>query len=139
MYHIIFIVNCCHCTERPKPKVTIKPTQHVFRGEKVILRCDIYAEGVTSWSYRWYKEGLNRVFSDRQEHTFRSVTESDAGKYSCNGSETGGSRWSHISDTVTLRVSGEFDYHFIYSNRTYKHTFNMLLMSFSQFQLLEQF
>ncbi len=114
---LFYILNCCHCTERPKPTVTIKPTQHVFRGEKVTLRCDVYGGGVTSWSYRWYKEGLNSVFSDRQEHTFRSVTESDAGKYSCNGSETGGSRWSHISDTVTLTVSGEFHHLFIHTGR----------------------
>ncbi|XP_058655528.1 Fc receptor-like protein 5 isoform X1 [Onychostoma macrolepis] len=89
---------------KPKPKVTIKPL-HVFREETVTLRCDIYAEGVTSWSYRWYKEGLSRVFSELQEHTFSSVTESDAGKYSCKGSETEGSRWSQMSDKVTLTVS----------------------------------
>ncbi|KAI2646958.1 Fc receptor-like protein 5 [Labeo rohita] len=64
--------------ERPKPKVTIKPARHVFRGDTVTLRCDIYDEGVTSWSYSWYKEVSTRVFSNRQEHTFSSVTESDA-------------------------------------------------------------
>uniref|UniRef100_A0A672MJJ7 Ig-like domain-containing protein n=1 Tax=Sinocyclocheilus grahami TaxID=75366 RepID=A0A672MJJ7_SINGR len=92
--------------ERPKPTVTIKPAQHIFRGEKVTLRCDIYGEGVTSWCYIWYKEGSARVFSELQEHTFRSVTESDAGKYSCEGSDTEGSRWSQMSDKVTLTVSG---------------------------------
>ncbi|XP_050958661.1 B-cell receptor CD22-like [Labeo rohita] len=92
-------------SERPKSKVTIKPAQHVFRGDTVTLRCDIYGEGVTSWSYSWYKEGSTRIVSDRQEHTFSSVTESDAGKYSCNGSETEGSRWSQMSDAVTLTVS----------------------------------
>ncbi|KAI2647725.1 Fc receptor-like protein 5 [Labeo rohita] len=91
--------------EKPKPNVTIKPDHHVFRGDTVTLRCDIYGEGVTSWSYSWYKEGSTSVFSDRQEHTFSSVTESDAGKYSCNGSETEGSRWSQMSDAVTLTVS----------------------------------
>ncbi|KAI2646126.1 Immunoglobulin superfamily member 1 [Labeo rohita] len=91
--------------KRPKAKVTIKPDQHVFRGETVTLRCDIYGEGVTSRSYSWYKEGLTSVFSYRQEHTFSSVTESDAGKYSCKGSETEGSRWSQMSDAVTLTVS----------------------------------
>ncbi len=121
-YYITLIVNCCHCTERPKPTVTIKPAQHVFRVETVTLRCDIYDEGVTSWSYRWYKEGLSTVFSELQEHTFSSVTESDAGKYSCNGSDTEGSRWSQTSDKVTLTVSGEFNYHFI-------HRRIMLLMS----------
>ncbi len=107
-------MNCCHCAERPT--VTIKPAQHVFRGETVTLRCDIYAEGVISLRHRWYKDGSTTVFSDRQEHTFSSVTESDAGKYSCNGFK--GSRWSHRSDTVTLTVSGEFNHLFIH-----KHTF----------------
>ncbi|XP_042626651.1 immunoglobulin superfamily member 1-like, partial [Cyprinus carpio] len=91
--------------KRPKPTVTIKPAQHVFRGDPVTLRCDIYSEGVTSWSYSWYKEDSTSVFSDQQEHTLRSVTESDAGKYTCRGSETEGSRWSQKSDAVTLRVS----------------------------------
>ncbi|KAI2647447.1 Fc receptor-like protein 5 [Labeo rohita] len=91
--------------ERPKPKVTIKPDQHVFRGDTVTLRCDLNGEGVTNWSYSWYKEGLTSVFSDRQEHTLSSVTKSNAGKYTCKGSETGGSRWSQMSDAVTLTVS----------------------------------
>ncbi|XDV12503.1 hypothetical protein PO909_001162, partial [Leuciscus waleckii] len=91
--------------ERPKPKVTIKPDHHVFRGETVTLRCDIYDGGVTSWRYNWYKDSSASVFSERQEHTFRSVTESDAGKYFCYGTETEGSRWSQHSDEVTLTVS----------------------------------
>ncbi len=99
-------MNCCHFAERPKPTVTIKPAQHVFRGETVTLRCDIY-DGVTSWRYYWFKEGLNSVFSYGQEHPFSSVTESDAGKYSCKRSETEGSRWSQTSNKVKLTVSGE--------------------------------
>ncbi|XDV12499.1 hypothetical protein PO909_001162 [Leuciscus waleckii] len=91
--------------ERPKPKVTIKPDHHVFRGETVTLRCDIYDGGVTSWRYNWYKDGSTSAFSERQEHTFSSVTESDSGKYSCYGTETEGSRSSHLSDEVTLTVS----------------------------------
>ncbi|XP_026095800.1 Fc receptor-like protein 5 [Carassius auratus] len=91
--------------ERPKAKVSIKPDQHVFRGETVTLRCDIDGEGVSSWKYSWYKAGSDSVFSRKQEHTFSSVTESDTGKYSCYGAERGGSRTSHISDEVTLTVS----------------------------------
>ncbi|KAI2655892.1 Sialoadhesin [Labeo rohita] len=91
--------------KRPKPKVTIKPAQHVFRGDTVTLRCDIYGEGVTSWRYSWYKKGSTRIVSKQQEHTFSSVIVSDAGKYSCKGSETEGSRWSQMSDAVTLTVS----------------------------------
>ncbi|XP_056089774.1 basement membrane-specific heparan sulfate proteoglycan core protein-like [Rhinichthys klamathensis goyatoka] len=91
-------------SERPKPRVSIKPDHHVFRGETVTLRCDIYDEGVTSWRYNWYKDGSTSVFSGRQEHTF-SVSESNAGKYSCYGTETKGSRSSQLSDKVTLTVS----------------------------------
>ncbi|XP_026075764.1 Fc receptor-like protein 3 [Carassius auratus] len=94
--------------EKPKAKVSIKPDHHVFRGEKVTLRCDIDGEGVTSWQYSWYKDDSNSVFSGLQEHTFSSVTESDAGKYSCYGAERGGSRKSNISDEVTLTVSDTF-------------------------------
>ncbi|XP_016146379.1 Fc receptor-like protein 5 [Sinocyclocheilus grahami] len=91
--------------EIPKPKVTIKPDQHVFRGETVTLRCDIDGEGVTSWQYSWYKNGSANAFSELQEHTFSPVTESDAGKYSCYGAEREGSCISNISDAVTLIVS----------------------------------
>ncbi|XP_043114505.1 Fc receptor-like protein 5 isoform X1 [Puntigrus tetrazona] len=90
--------------ERLKPRVIIKPDQHVFRGETVTLRCDIYDEGVTSWRYFWYKEGLGRVFSDGQELTISSVTESDSGEYSCD--RFNGSKPSPRSDEVTLTVSG---------------------------------
>ncbi|XP_016137888.1 B-cell receptor CD22-like [Sinocyclocheilus grahami] len=91
--------------EKTKPKVTIKPAQHVFRGETVTLRCDIFAEGVTSWQYGWYKDGSGNAFSELQEHAFSSVTEFDKGKYSCYGAETEGSRTSHRSEEVTLTVS----------------------------------
>uniref|UniRef100_A0A8C1P4R7 Ig-like domain-containing protein n=1 Tax=Cyprinus carpio TaxID=7962 RepID=A0A8C1P4R7_CYPCA len=94
-------------------EATIKPAQHVFRGDTVTLRCDIDGEGVTSWQYSWYKDGSANAFSKLQEHTFRSVTESDAGKYSCYGAERGGSRRSNISDEVTLTVSREFEHLFI--------------------------
>uniref|UniRef100_A0A673NBJ6 Ig-like domain-containing protein n=1 Tax=Sinocyclocheilus rhinocerous TaxID=307959 RepID=A0A673NBJ6_9TELE len=97
--------HCCHCTERPKAKVSIKPDQHVFKGETVTLRCNIDGEAATSWMYSWYKDSSVSVFSELQEHTFRFVTESDAGKYSCYGAERGGSRTSSISDANTLTVS----------------------------------
>uniref|UniRef100_A0A8C2AUP0 Ig-like domain-containing protein n=1 Tax=Cyprinus carpio TaxID=7962 RepID=A0A8C2AUP0_CYPCA len=74
-------------------------------GDTVTLRCDIDGKGVTSWQYIWYKDGSANVFSELQEHTFRPVTESDAGKYSCYGAERGGSHSSNISDAVTLTVS----------------------------------
>ncbi|XP_056108550.1 Fc receptor-like protein 5 [Rhinichthys klamathensis goyatoka] len=101
---LISNIHSGHTEEIPKPKVTIKPDHPVFRGETVTLRCDIY-DGVPSWRYNWYKGHSSMVFSELQEHTFRSVNESDAGKYSCNGTETEGSRRSQRSDEVTLTVS----------------------------------
>ncbi|XP_059425805.1 high affinity immunoglobulin gamma Fc receptor I-like [Carassius carassius] len=121
---LISIIYSGQTEETPKPTVTIKPAQHVFRGETVTLRCDINAEGVTRWQYGWYKDGSDKSFSELQEHTFSSVTESDAGKYSCDGAEPEGSHSSHRSDEVTLTVSGEFDHIFTYTNK-----FNILLMS----------
>nr|QRN78642.1 leukocyte immune-type receptor LITR2 [Carassius auratus] len=94
-----------HTEENPKARVSIKPAQHVFRGETVTLRCDVYSEGVNSWQYTWYKHTSISVVSELQEHTFSSVTESDAGKYFCIGAESKGSRISHSSDDVTLTVS----------------------------------
>ncbi|XP_056309099.1 Fc receptor-like protein 5 [Danio aesculapii] len=91
--------------ENPKANLTITPDLHVFRGESVTLRCDINAEGVSSWQYSWYKEGSDYAFSELQEYTLRSVTEIDAGKYSCSGTESKGSRRSLMSDAVPLTVS----------------------------------
>ncbi|XP_052395647.1 B-cell receptor CD22-like [Carassius gibelio] len=94
-----------HTEKNPKATVSIKPAQHVFRGETVTLRCDVYSEGVNSWEYRWYKDSSTSVFSELQEHTFSPVNESDAGKYSCYGLEREGSRTSRLSDEVTLTES----------------------------------
>ncbi|XP_056305350.1 Fc receptor-like protein 5 [Danio aesculapii] len=93
--------------ENPKANLTITPDLHVFRGESVTLRCDINAEGVSSWLYSWYKEGSDYAFSELQEYTLRSVTESNAGKYSCSGTESKGSRRSLMSDAVPLTVSAQ--------------------------------
>ncbi|KAF4115735.1 sialoadhesin-like isoform X2 [Onychostoma macrolepis] len=92
-------------SSRVHAKVSIKPDQHVYRGDTVTLRCDIDGGGVTSWQYSWYKDSSVYAFSELQEHTFSHVTESEAGKYSCYGAERGGSRTSNISDAVTLAVS----------------------------------
>ncbi|XP_043090719.1 titin-like isoform X7 [Puntigrus tetrazona] len=101
---LYLISNIISGQERPKAIVTIKPDQHVFREETVTLRCDIDAEGVTSWTYSWYKDGSISVFND-QEHTFWFVRMSDAGKYSCYGRETEGTQTSNVSDNITLTVS----------------------------------
>nr|QRN78649.1 leukocyte immune-type receptor LITR3.2 [Carassius auratus] len=105
VFLLISHIHSGHTEETLKAKVSIKPAQHVFRGETVTLRCDIDGGGITSWQYSWYKDDSLYTYSELQEHTFTSVNESVTGKYSCYGAERGGSRTSNISDEVTLTVS----------------------------------
>ncbi|XP_016339329.1 kin of IRRE-like protein 1 [Sinocyclocheilus anshuiensis] len=94
-------------SERPKPVVRVQPDGRVFRGgQTVTLTCDIQETDVTSWSYSWNKDDSEIHVSQSQEYRISSVSESHAGNYSCTGRETGGSRYSHTSDKVTLTVSG---------------------------------
>ncbi|XP_073669806.1 leukocyte immunoglobulin-like receptor subfamily A member 1 [Paramisgurnus dabryanus] len=91
--------------ERPTPQVSVWPDYLLFRGETVNLRCVINEGGVSSWQYSWYKDDSIIQQNKHHYYTIRSVTESDAGKYTCKGTETRGSRYSHISNAVTLTVS----------------------------------
>nr|XP_055037833.1 carcinoembryonic antigen-related cell adhesion molecule 5-like [Misgurnus anguillicaudatus] len=92
--------------ERPTPLLSVDPADHVFGGETVNLTCVINGGGVSSWQYSWYKDDSIIQQNKLQYYTIRSVTESDAGKYTCRGTEIRGSRSSHISNAVTLTVSG---------------------------------
>ncbi|XP_073712766.1 Fc receptor-like protein 5 [Misgurnus anguillicaudatus] len=89
---------------QPTPEVSVWPADHVFRGDTVTLTCVINGGGVSSWQYSWYKDSIIQQ-NKLQYYTIRSVTKSDAGKYTCRGTETRGSRYSHISNAVTLTVS----------------------------------
>ncbi|XP_059357191.1 low affinity immunoglobulin gamma Fc region receptor II-like [Carassius carassius] len=92
--------------ERPKPVVRVQPDGRVSRGQTVTLSCDIQQTDVISWSYSWNKDDSEIHVSQSQEYRISSVDESHTGNYSCTGRETGGSRYSHTSDKVTLTVSG---------------------------------
>ncbi|XP_026122201.1 peroxidasin homolog [Carassius auratus] len=92
-------------SERPKPVLRVDPDEHVFRGQTVILTCDIQETDVSIWSYIWSKDDSQIDVSQSQEYRISSVNESHTGRYSCTGRETGGSRSSHTSDTVTLTLS----------------------------------
>uniref|UniRef100_A0A8C1R5F2 Ig-like domain-containing protein n=1 Tax=Cyprinus carpio TaxID=7962 RepID=A0A8C1R5F2_CYPCA len=96
--------------ERPKPVVRVQPDGRVFRGQTVTLTCDIQDTDVTNWSYSWNKDDSEIHVSQSQEYRISSVSESHTGNYRCTGRETGGSRYSHTSDKVTLTVSGECVY-----------------------------
>ncbi|XP_066500494.1 Fc receptor-like protein 5 [Hoplias malabaricus] len=96
-------------TDNPTAVVSsVKPDEHVFKGENVTLRCDIEAGGDTEWNYIWFKDNNElKQFSRSQEITVRSVTESNSGKYTCRGERKSDSQKSEISAAVTLTVSGE--------------------------------
>ncbi|XP_073762158.1 si:ch211-165f21.7 isoform X2 [Danio rerio] len=93
---------------RPKPVVKVSPDQHVFIGETVTLTCDIQTGGNIQWiGYSWIKDGdthnPHRTTS-AAELSFRAVSASVSGQYSCRG-ERSDSQRSDISDTLTLTVS----------------------------------
>ncbi|XP_072543935.1 Fc receptor-like protein 5 [Salminus brasiliensis] len=91
--------------ERPTPELTITPNP-AFRGEIVTLRCHLKGEGVRKWTYSWYRiEYMVSPSSSSQEYVISSVTDSDSGDYTCRGTVTGTSRYSHTSAPVTLTVS----------------------------------
>ncbi|KAI4886809.1 hypothetical protein NFI96_026679 [Prochilodus magdalenae] len=92
-------------TDTTKAMVNIKPDKQVFKGEPVTLRCDIQAGGDTEWTYSWYKDDRLNPNRRTQEFTISSVTESNAGKYTCRGERTNDLQKSEISDAVTLTVS----------------------------------
>ncbi|XP_026117899.1 low affinity immunoglobulin gamma Fc region receptor II-like [Carassius auratus] len=92
--------------ERPKPVVRVQPDGRVSRGQTITLSCDIQQTDVINWRYSWNKDDSEIHVSQSQEYRISSVNESHTGDYSCTGRETGGSRYSHTSDKVTLTVSG---------------------------------
>ncbi|KAF5890903.1 Fc receptor-like protein 5, partial [Clarias magur] len=89
----------------PKSVVSVKPDNHVFRGERVTLRCDIQGGGDTEWTYSWYKN--KTLYPDRttQECNFSQVTIDNEGNYTCRGSRSSDSQSLEISDALTLTVS----------------------------------
>nr|XP_055037501.1 netrin receptor unc-40-like [Misgurnus anguillicaudatus] len=101
---LILKIHSGQTEERLNSQLFVWPADHVFRGESVTLTCVINGEGVSSWQYRWYKDSIIQQ-NKLQYYTIRSVTESDAGKYTCKGKDTSGSQYSHISYAVTLTVS----------------------------------
>ncbi|XP_058251193.1 carcinoembryonic antigen-related cell adhesion molecule 5-like [Hemibagrus wyckioides] len=92
---------------RPKPVASINPDNQVFSGETVTLRCDIQDESVSIWQYSWYKDASHSPVSSGQVYSISGVEVTHTGKYTCRGTERGGSRSSHSSDAVTLTVSAK--------------------------------
>ncbi|KAM9500188.1 uncharacterized protein Hap1MRO34_012089 [Clarias gariepinus] len=92
-------------TERLKAVVTIKPENHVFRGERVTLRCEIQGGGNTEWTYSWYKNDYTQnPYRLLQNFSLSSVRNDNGGKYTCRGRRSSDSQRSEISDALKLTV-----------------------------------
>ncbi|XP_053350611.1 leukocyte immunoglobulin-like receptor subfamily A member 3 [Clarias gariepinus] len=93
-------------TESPKAVVRINLDNHVFRGERVTLRCEIQGGGDTEWTYSWFENDY-LLDSDQitQEFNLSPVTIDNGGKYTCRGRRSSDSQSSEISDALTLTVS----------------------------------
>ncbi|XP_056609392.1 Fc receptor-like protein 3 [Triplophysa dalaica] len=102
---MILQIHSEQTAERLKARVSVWPDGRLFREETVTLTCVISGGGVTKWQYSWFKDSYYNTVSYQQNYTIRSVSESDAGKYTCRGTEIRGSRSSDTSDAVTLTVS----------------------------------
>ncbi|XP_006810196.2 low affinity immunoglobulin gamma Fc region receptor II-like, partial [Neolamprologus brichardi] len=86
----------------PKPTVTLQPSwTQIYSGETVTVRCEIQGGEGAQRTYEWRRD-QSSTRSASNEYTFRSVTESDSGGYSCRG--TRGSFWTEWSDVITLTV-----------------------------------
>ncbi|KAI5627178.1 sialoadhesin-like, partial [Silurus asotus] len=95
--------------ESPKPVLSFEPDKQMFRGEKVMLRCDLQTEENIKWTYDWFR-------NDYSFHPYQTTQDSsssldtnyyphyNSGKYSCRGRRSD-SHISNISDPVTLTVS----------------------------------
>ncbi|XP_058251164.1 Fc receptor-like protein 5 [Hemibagrus wyckioides] len=105
MILFISLIQDGKAQESPKAVVTIKPDKHVFRGETVILRCEIQGGGDTEWTYSWYINGykLYREYNT-QEFSLSSVRNEYSGNFTCRGWRSSDYQSSEISDAVTLTV-----------------------------------
>ncbi|KAF5880200.1 Fc receptor-like protein 5 isoform X1, partial [Clarias magur] len=58
VHGLISLIPVTQAQGSTKPVVSIDPDTHVYRGERVGLRCDIQDGGDTEWTYSWYKNIL---------------------------------------------------------------------------------
>ncbi|KAI5616230.1 Fc receptor-like protein 5, partial [Silurus asotus] len=87
-----------------KAVLSIRPDKQVYKGENVMLKCDIHEGGDTEWRYIWMKD--NKVYknSTTPEIHINSVNNSFTGNFTCRG-EKNDSQHLEFSDAVTLNVS----------------------------------
>ncbi|XP_038150110.1 basement membrane-specific heparan sulfate proteoglycan core protein-like [Cyprinodon tularosa] len=87
-----------------EPTVTLQPNwSHIFRGEKVTLRCEIHGGGGAQWTYEWRPTSRNSPTSSKYRIT--AATESDSGEYRC--SARGDYQITAWSDAFSLTVRAD--------------------------------
>uniref|UniRef100_A0A3Q3MC20 Ig-like domain-containing protein n=1 Tax=Mastacembelus armatus TaxID=205130 RepID=A0A3Q3MC20_9TELE len=76
----------------------------IYRGETITVRCEIQGGGRTEWTYEWKADKLDRR-PTHNEYRITAATESDSGKYSCQGrNDYLLTEWSKVV-TLTVAVS----------------------------------
>ncbi|KAI5615389.1 Fc receptor-like protein 5, partial [Silurus asotus] len=97
--------------------LSFEPDKQVFRGEKVMFRCDLQTEENTKWTYDWFlNDYIFHPYGTTQNSSFSLDTNYytnyytyfyriyNSGNYTCRGRRSD-SHISEISDPVTLTVS----------------------------------
>ncbi|XP_054877328.1 B-cell receptor CD22-like [Poeciliopsis prolifica] len=83
--------------------VTLNPNWPlIYKGEKVILQCEIPGGEGRKWTYEWRPTRLNDPQRSQEYINIFSAKESDSGEYSCRG--TSGDESTDWSDVVVLTV-----------------------------------
>ena len=104
--------------EKAVSAVVLQPDRsHVFKGERITIRCEIQGRGDTDWTYEWDTPNSSLNVKNQAEFTIDRVSvKTHSGDYKCKGLPKNGlqppTEWS---DAVELTVSGKSQY-LIYIN-----------------------
>ncbi|PWA19865.1 hypothetical protein CCH79_00015898, partial [Gambusia affinis] len=99
---IVFLAVVSH-----RVSVVLHPSwPRIYRGETVILRCQIQEAGGAQWTYEW--KTTNRKSLIPREYMNISAAEAHSGEYSCRGKGEGLTPWSNV---VKLTVCKLTTYH----------------------------
>ncbi|XP_051756247.1 uncharacterized protein LOC127516027 isoform X2 [Ctenopharyngodon idella] len=90
---------------RPKVQVTAMPSDRVFSGETVTLRCDIEEEA--DWTYSWYKDGLITSCTERVYEFTSYESDSDLPRATITADPD---RSVFTGETVSLKCAIESHY-----------------------------
>ncbi|XP_062371972.1 Fc receptor-like protein 5 [Sardina pilchardus] len=94
-------------SKRPKAAVALTPnSRDIFRGEYVILRCEIPSGRNTDWDYSWYfNRSPKSPVATGQQYSIRSAADLHSGDYTCRGTQRGTTQSSDTSDVLTLTMA----------------------------------